>query len=215
MRTEPAPSLPMLNGASPAATADAVPPEDPPLVLLGSHGFRVMPVIGELVSPLQPNSGVVVLPTKTAPASRRRAVAGASTSHGWSGSTVKLPRRVGHPRVRIRSLIDVGTPSRAPIGSPRCQRASLSRADANAESASTRQNALSVGFSASIRSSTACVASTGEVARFRYRSRSSVAVSCVRSVPSTVDIGAVSRKTPRHARVGTRSAGHPRRTRRS
>ena len=31
---------------------------------------------------------------------------------------------------RIRSLIDVGTPSSAPHGSPRCQRASLARADA-------------------------------------------------------------------------------------
>ena len=38
---------------------------------LGSHGLRVMPVIGELVSPLQPNSGVVVLPRSTAPASRK------------------------------------------------------------------------------------------------------------------------------------------------
>jgi hypothetical protein len=41
-----------------------------------------MPVSDELVSPLHPNSGVVVLPTNTAPASRSRAVAGASTSHG-------------------------------------------------------------------------------------------------------------------------------------
>ena len=72
----------MLSGAKPAATAAAVPPDDPPLVFVVSHGLRVMPVIGEFVSPLHPNSGVVVLPTSTAPASRSRAVAGASTSQG-------------------------------------------------------------------------------------------------------------------------------------
>ena len=81
MRTDPAPSVPTLSGPSPAATAAAVPPEDPPGVLVGSHGLRVIPVIGELVSPLQPNSGVVVLPNSTAPDSRKRAVTGASTSH--------------------------------------------------------------------------------------------------------------------------------------
>ena len=82
MRTDPAPSVPTLRGPSPAATAAAVPPDDPPGVFDVSHGLRVMPVSNELVSPLQPNSGVVVLPTNTAPASRSRAVTGASTSHG-------------------------------------------------------------------------------------------------------------------------------------
>ena len=114
MRTEPAPSVPTDSGPMPAATAAAVPPDEPPGVLLKSQGLRVMPVSGELVSPLQPNSGVLVLPSSTAPASRSRAVAGASTSQGCFGSTVRLPRNVGQPRVRIRSLIEVGTPSSAP-----------------------------------------------------------------------------------------------------
>ncbi len=176
MRTDPAPSVPMLNGPSPAATAAAVPPDDPPVVLLGSHGLRVIPVSGELVSPLQPNSGVVVLPTKTAPASRRRAVAGASTSHGWSGSTVRLPRRVGQPLVRTQVL------DRRRHAVERAHRLTplppdLARRRRRQRLVpATRQNALSVGFSASMRSSTACVASTGDVARFRYRSSSSVAV---------------------------------------
>ncbi len=113
MRTLPAPSVPTETGPMPAATAAALPPDEPPGVLLGFQGLRVMPVSGELVSPLQPNSGVAVLPSNTAPASRRRAVAGASISHGCCGSTVRLPRSVGMPRVRIRSLIDAGTPSSA------------------------------------------------------------------------------------------------------
>src|SRR5262245_26074643 len=82
MRIDPAPSVPTLSGPSPAATAAAVPPDEPPGVLAGSHGLRVIPVSGELVSALHPNSGVVVLPISTAPASRSRAVTGASTSHG-------------------------------------------------------------------------------------------------------------------------------------
>ena len=80
MRTLPAPSVPTPIGPKPAATAAAVPPEEPPGVLSVFQGLRVMPVAGELVSPLQPNSGVVVLANNTAPDSRKRAVTGASTS---------------------------------------------------------------------------------------------------------------------------------------
>jgi hypothetical protein len=163
MRTLPAPSVPTASGPMPAATAAAaLPPEEPPGVLARFQGLRVRPVSGELVSPLQPNSGVAVLPSSTAPDSRRRATAGASTSQGWSGSTVRLPRRVGQPRVRMRSLIDTGTPSSGPSVAPACQRAVLSRAAASAESCATRQKAFSSGFSASMRASTACVASSGE-----------------------------------------------------
>ena len=181
MRTEPAPSVPTLSGPSPAATAAAVPPDEPPGVFVGSHGLRVSPVRSELVSPLQPNSGVVVLPSRIAPASRSRAVAGASTSHGWSGSTVWLPRRVGQPFVRMRSLIVVGTPSSGPTGSPRCQRISLAAAAAIASSAARWANALIVGLTASMRSSTARVASTGEADPSAYIASSSVAVHWVRS----------------------------------
>mgnify|MGYP006921041939 CR=1 FL=1 len=80
MRTDPAPSVPTESGPMPAATAAAVPPEEPPGVLARFQGLRVMPVSGELVSPLQPNSGVVVLPSSTAPASRSLAVTGASAA---------------------------------------------------------------------------------------------------------------------------------------
>ena len=137
MRTLPAPSVPMPIGPMPAATAAAAPPEEPPGVLARFQGLRVRPVSGELVSPLQPNSGVVVLPSSTAPASRSLAVTGASTSQGWAGSTVRLPRRVGQPRVRIRSLIDTGTPSRAPQGAPEVHRSALARAAASASSCAT------------------------------------------------------------------------------
>ena len=78
MRTLPAPSVPTESGPMPAATAAAVPPDEPPGVFAGFHGLRVMPVSGELVSPLQPNSGVVGLAEQhragLAQARRRRRV---------------------------------------------------------------------------------------------------------------------------------------------
>ncbi len=40
MRSDPPPSEPWATGASPAATAAAAPPLDPPAVYAGSHGLR-------------------------------------------------------------------------------------------------------------------------------------------------------------------------------
>lgn len=162
LRIEPAPSVPMAIGAMPAATAAAAPPEEPPVVLAAFQGLRVRPVSGELVSHLQPNSGVAVLPTITAPAARSRAATGASTSQGWSAAMVALPRRVGMPWVRIRSLIDTGTPSSGPMGVPCCQRWVLARAAWAAPSGSRWQKALSVPSTRSMRPNTALATSSGE-----------------------------------------------------
>ena len=171
----------------------AAPPDEPPGVLRKSQGLRVMPVSGELVSPLQPNSGVLVLPSSTAPASRKRALTGASTSQAWWGSTVRLPRSVGQPRVRMRSLMEAGTPSNAPMTAPvllcAAQRVSLARAAASASSAATWQKAPSCGFRRSMRDSTACVASTGEAWPLRYKRSNSWAVHCVRSFVKLKDSG--------------------------
>src|SRR3954462_11495886 len=106
MRIEPPPSVPTASGPRPQAPATAAPPEEPPGVLCGFHGLRVMPVSGLSVTPFQPNSGVVFLPINTAPLSRSRATDGASSSHGPAGSTVFEPRSVGHPLVSRMSLID-------------------------------------------------------------------------------------------------------------
>ena len=111
MRIEPPPSVPSDKGAKPAATAAAEPPDDPPGVFDRSQGLRVTPDSGELVTPFQPNSGVVVLPRRIAPCSRSRAAAGPSSIHGCSLSTVREPRKVGQPLVRMRSLTTAGTPS--------------------------------------------------------------------------------------------------------
>ena len=166
MRIDPPPSVPMVSGPMPDATATAPPPDEPPGVLETFHGLRVMPVSGLSVTPFHPNSGVVVFPSSTAPASRRRATAGASSIHGPAGSTVRDPRRVGHPAVSSRSLIDAGTPSRGPSGASRIQRASDALACSSASGA-MKQKAFRAGFNRSIRSRIALVASTGEARRRR------------------------------------------------
>src|SRR6185503_8461082 len=141
MRIEPPPSVPTASGPIPAATAAAAPPDEPPGVFALFQGLRVTPVSGLSVTPFQPNSGVVVLPSSTAPCSRSRAVTGASSFHGPLASTVLEPRSVGQPFVRMMSLIDTGTPSSSPLGCPAIQRASEAFASSTMRS-ETRLNAL-------------------------------------------------------------------------
>ena len=124
------------------AAATAAPPLEPPDVLRSSHGLRVMPVKGKSQTAFHPNSGVVVLPRRTAPASRSRAVAGASSRQSCAGSMVREPRKVGQPLVRMMSLMVVGTPSMSLRGSPLTQRACEAAASRIARSASIRQKAL-------------------------------------------------------------------------
>ncbi len=54
------------------------PAEEPPVVRSVLQGLRVTPVRRQWQTPNQPNSGIVVWPTSTAPAERRCAAAGAS-----------------------------------------------------------------------------------------------------------------------------------------
>ncbi len=78
MRIEPAPSVPMWKEPMPSAAAAAAPPEEPPGVRARFQGLRVTPVSLLCVTPIQPNSGIVVWPTSTQPASLRLATGGAS-----------------------------------------------------------------------------------------------------------------------------------------
>jgi hypothetical protein len=175
MRMEPPPSVPSASGTMPVPSAAALPPLEPPAVLDVSHGLRVTPSSGESVTPFQPNSGVVVLPGSTAPWRRSAATAGASASHALSGLTVRDPRSVGQPRVSRTSFTATGTPSRAPCGSPRAQRASDAAASVRARSASTRRKAFTAGSWRSIAASDASSASTGDSVRARKLSSSDVA----------------------------------------
>src|SRR5579862_1513704 len=79
IRVEPPPSVATASGPIPLATATAAPPLEPPLVRAALQALRVRPNSGESVRHLLPNSGVVVLPIRIAPASRSRAAATASS----------------------------------------------------------------------------------------------------------------------------------------
>src|SRR6266478_6433396 len=80
MRIDPPPSVPSANGVIPAATEATAPALDPPGVFARFQGCRVTPVSGLSPTGLQPNSLVVVLPIRIAPAARARSTAGASTA---------------------------------------------------------------------------------------------------------------------------------------
>ena len=147
MRIEPPPSVPTASAPMPVASAAAAPPEEPPGVLSGFQGLRVMPVRSQSVTPFQPNSGVAVLPSRTAPCSRSRAETGESSSSG-AESVAWLPKRAGQPLVRMMSLIEVGTPSMRLFGAWMRQRSSAASASANAPSRSTTTKALSLGLMA-------------------------------------------------------------------
>ena len=65
-------SLPRASAAKPAATAAALPPDDPPGTRLRSRGLRVGPKAEFSVDEPMANSSMLVLPMKTAPAAASR-----------------------------------------------------------------------------------------------------------------------------------------------
>src|SRR6478672_6216623 len=78
LRSEPPVSLPVAIGDIPHASATAAPPLLPPHVLPRSYGLRVAPKTVLNVCDPAPNSGVLVLPSVTAPARFTRATMSAS-----------------------------------------------------------------------------------------------------------------------------------------
>src|SRR4029453_18980341 len=79
MRIEPAPSEPIASGPSPAATATAPPPVEPPADRGTAKGVGASPNRGLSVQPRHANSGRLVRPTKIAPVARKPATLGASS----------------------------------------------------------------------------------------------------------------------------------------
>src|SRR5688572_4371016 len=71
IRIEPMPSAPSAIGAMAAATAAALPPEEPPAVRRRFQGLRVTPNALSVVPQMQ-SSGTRVMPMTIAPADRNR-----------------------------------------------------------------------------------------------------------------------------------------------
>ena len=72
MRIEPPPSPAPARGTMLAATAEADPPEEPPLLCFKFHGLWQVPHASGSVMPFIPNSGVLVRPNVTIPAFSQR-----------------------------------------------------------------------------------------------------------------------------------------------
>ncbi len=116
-RIDPPMSLPCATGTSPAETAAAEPPLEPPVLRVRSHGLRVGPYARGSVVMLVASSGVFVLPTNTNPAARNRVA-----SHVSFGSThlasfsARMPAWYGSPAVwHTASFTRKGTPANGPV----------------------------------------------------------------------------------------------------
>ena len=82
-----------------------------------------------------PKSGIVVLEKMIAPASRNRAVGGASCAIGVSGIAA-VPSGIGTPFEAMFSFTVTGTPSSGPMGAPFAQRSVEAAASLRAASGS-------------------------------------------------------------------------------
>src|SRR2546430_4358379 len=82
-RIEPPVSVPRAQTASPAATAAALPPLEPPGTRVGSHGLCTGPNAEFSLDEPIANSSQFVLPTRTAPSPDRRAPAPPSYGGPW------------------------------------------------------------------------------------------------------------------------------------
>src|SRR5437764_8687837 len=108
-RIEPPVSVPMAHGASPAATAAALPPEEPPGTRVRSHGFSTGPNPEFSFEEPMANSSWLVLPSSGAPASRRLATT-VAVYGGRYPSRIREPAWLGTPSVQNRSLTATATP---------------------------------------------------------------------------------------------------------
>jgi hypothetical protein len=157
IRSDPAPSLPVASGTTPAATAAAEPADEPPGLRSGRHGLAVGP------SPVCPQvcqgvdgPGTEVRPRTTQPSRSRRSVCG--------------------PCERSHAFTPIGTPASRSC-SPRRTAWSTARAASSARSGRTCVNARSTGAESSSRASAARTVSCADTSRRRTRSAVAVASS--------------------------------------
>ena len=129
IRMEPPPSLPVAMVQRPAARAAPAPPLEPPGEWLVFQGLRQGSLTLFSVVPDCPNSGVLVFPRTIAPAALTRSTTMESISGVRSRNRYE-PRVVGMPLLISRSLMEMGTPCRAPNAHPRPTASSAARASA-------------------------------------------------------------------------------------
>ena len=141
-------SLPNSSPVSPAASAAADPPDEPPAPRVTSHGLFVVPYTALYDWKSARDIGTLVLPKITAPAARSRATATASWPAMLSANAGK-PNVVGCPGMLKLSLTVIGTPCSGPTLPPLASARSAARASFNARSRSSTTMALIAGLSRS------------------------------------------------------------------
>src|SRR5919204_5832512 len=102
-RIEPPVSVPRAQGAVPAATAAALPPEEPPGTRSRSHGLSTGPKPEFSLDEPIANSSWLVLPNSGAPALARRSTT-VAVYGGRYPSRILEPACDGTPSVQKRSL---------------------------------------------------------------------------------------------------------------
>src|SRR3954463_10712871 len=113
-RIEPPVSVPMAQGALPAATAAAEPPLEPPGTRSRSHGLRTGPKPEFSFDEPMANSSMLVLPSTGAPASTNRCTA-VAVYGGLYPARMRDPAVLGTPSTQKRSFTARGTPPRGPV----------------------------------------------------------------------------------------------------
>src|ERR1700682_950898 len=108
-RIEPPVSVPSAHGASPAATAAALPPEEPPGTRSRSHGLRTGPNAEFSFEEPIANSSWLVFPSRLVPAPAKRETT-VAVYGGSYPSRMRDPDWLGAPAVQNRSLTASGTP---------------------------------------------------------------------------------------------------------
>ncbi len=186
-RIEPPMSFPCATGTMPAATAAAEPPLEPPVLRSRSHGLRVAPYASGSVVQLLASSGVLVLPTNTNPAARKRAASQVSSGAVQPASfSARMPQWYGSPAVwHTASFTRNGTPRKGPDAA--CPASSCARSERS------WITALSWGLTLATRSMAASTSSVGDTAPDATSSACAVASACARSV--TVRPGCARRST--------------------
>src|SRR5690606_31975310 len=113
MRRLPAMSVPCASQTSPAASAAAAPPDEPPQVRLVFHGLEVWPKIGFQVVASEPYSGVFERARTMPPRSSIRSTSGSDFGAMRSANTGQ-PKVLRTPSTSIRSLTAIGNPASQP-----------------------------------------------------------------------------------------------------
>src|SRR5215469_12423151 len=147
-------SLPNSSGIMPAAKAAAAPPEEPPDVISRFHGLRVVPKSGLSHWKSQAIVDKLDLPAIVTPARLNRDTLGAS-EFGRKFAMGGKPDVAANPSTAMLSFTVIGMPSSGPRTAFAARLSSLSLAVFRAASTSIATMALTVGLTASIRSTVA------------------------------------------------------------